>query len=184
MNSATIDRAVGAVMASAAGDALGAPYEFGPPNPSAPCAMEGGGGHRWEPGEWTDDTQMALSVLTVLATGSTDVAAIGEEMVRWYRSRPRDVGIQTAGVLSEVGGRYETAAESAAAYQAERPNAAGNGALMRTASGCARPSRRPGRGGHAGRGSGGAHPPPSGQRPRLRHVVARDRAGDHDSVPR
>ena len=59
MNSATIDRAVGAVMASAVGDALGAPYEFGPPNPSAPCAMEGGGGYRWEPGEWTDDTQMA-----------------------------------------------------------------------------------------------------------------------------
>ena len=99
MDAATIDRAVGAVMASAVGDALGAPYEFGPPNPSAPCAMEGGGGFRWEPGEWTDDTQMALSVLTVLATGSTDVAAIGEEMVRWYRSRPRDVGIQTAGVL-------------------------------------------------------------------------------------
>ena len=132
MNSATIDRAVGAVMASAAGDALGAPYEFGPPNPSAPCAMEGGGGYRWEPGEWTDDTQMAVAVLTVLATGSTDVAAIGEEMVRWYRSRPRDVGIQTAGVLAGVGGRYPTAAESAAAYQAERPNAAGNGALMRT----------------------------------------------------
>jgi ADP-ribosylglycohydrolase len=133
MDSATIDRAVGAVLASAAGDALGAPYEFGPPNPSAPCAMEGGGGHRWEPGEWTDDTQMAVAVLSVLATGSTDVAAMGEEMVRWYRSRPRDVGIQTAGVLGGVGDRFLTAAESAAAYQAEHTNAAGNGALMRTA---------------------------------------------------
>jgi ADP-ribosyl-[dinitrogen reductase] hydrolase len=41
--------------------------------------------------------------------------------------------MQTAGVLAEVGGRYQTAGESAAAYQAERPDAAGNGALMRTA---------------------------------------------------
>src|SRR5262245_1405816 len=103
MDAATMDRAVGAVMASAVGDALGAPYEFYPPNPAAPCAMEGGGGFAWEPGEWTDDTQMALAILTVLARGSTDVAAIGEEMVRWYRSRPRDVGSQTAAVLGAVG---------------------------------------------------------------------------------
>ena len=26
--------------------------------------MEGGGGFQWRPGEWTDDTQMALAVLT------------------------------------------------------------------------------------------------------------------------
>ena len=70
--SATNDRAVGAVLASAVGDALGAPYEFGPPNPAAPCAMEGGGGFGWAPGEWTDDTQMALAILGVLATGRTE----------------------------------------------------------------------------------------------------------------
>ena len=72
-----IDRAVGAVLASAVGDALGAPYEFGAPDPTARCAMEGGGGFGWEPGEWTDDTQMALTILDVLATGSTDPAADG-----------------------------------------------------------------------------------------------------------
>jgi ADP-ribosyl-[dinitrogen reductase] hydrolase len=132
MGAATTDRAVGAVLASGVGDALGAPYEFQPPNPTAPCAMEGGGGYRWEPGEWTDDTQMALAVLAVLARGSTDVAAMGEEMVRWYRSKPRDVGIQTAAVLGGVGRRFASAAESAQAYQAEHPESAGNGALMRT----------------------------------------------------
>jgi ADP-ribosyl-[dinitrogen reductase] hydrolase len=132
MDAATTDRAVGAVLASAVGDALGAPYEFRPPNPTAPCAMEGGGGYRWEPGEWTDDTQMALAVLAVLARGSTDVAAMGEEMVGWYRSKPRDVGIQTAAVLGGVGRRFASAAESAQAYQAEHPESAGNGALMRT----------------------------------------------------
>jgi ADP-ribosyl-[dinitrogen reductase] hydrolase len=132
MDAATIDRAVGAVLASAVGDALGAPYEFRPPNPTAPCAMEGGGSFAWEPGEWTDDTQMALAILCVLARGSTDVTEIGEEMVRWYASRPRDVGIQTQAVLGAVGRDRATAAESAAAYQAEHPEAAGNGALMRT----------------------------------------------------
>src|SRR5262245_14130743 len=84
MDAATMDRAVGAVMASAVGDALGAPYEFRPPNPAAPCAMEGGGGLEWEPGEWTDDTQMALAVLTVLARGSAEVEVIGDAMVDWY----------------------------------------------------------------------------------------------------
>ena len=64
-------------------------------DPAAPCAIEGGGGFGWEPGEWTDDTQMALAVLTVLATGRTDAVAIGEAMVRWFASRPRDVGNQT-----------------------------------------------------------------------------------------
>ena len=75
---------------------------------------------------------MALTVLTVLARGSDDVGAIGEEMVRWYRSRPRDVGNQTAAVLGGVGRRHPSAAEAASAYQSEHPEAAGNGALMRT----------------------------------------------------
>jgi ADP-ribosylglycohydrolase len=132
VDAATMDRAVGAVLASAVGDALGAPYEFLPPNPAAPCEMEGGGAFGWEPGEWTDDTQMALTVLAVLARGSTDVTVMGEEMVRWCASRPRDVGRQTRAVLSAVGRRHPSAAESARAFQAEHPDAAGNGALMRT----------------------------------------------------
>ncbi len=102
LDAAAIDRAVGAVVVSAAGDALGAPYEFGPPNPAAPCQLEGGGHFGWEPGEWTDDTQMALAVLTVLATGRTDAEEIGAEMVRWYASGPRDVGGQTRAVLGDA----------------------------------------------------------------------------------
>ena len=47
------DRAVGALLGSAAGDALGAGYEFGPALPDgAPVHMKGGGGFGWEPGEW------------------------------------------------------------------------------------------------------------------------------------
>ena len=62
------DRAVGCVVGSAVGDALGAPFEFGPegafsarfPRPGQGGEMCGGGG--WEPGEATDDTQMAVLV--------------------------------------------------------------------------------------------------------------------------
>ena len=125
------DRAVGAVLASAAGDAMGAPYEFGEPNPTAPCAARG---RRWVwvTGEWTDDTQMALAVLATLADGSTDVAAMGQAMVDWFESGPNDVGNQTRAVLGAASRSGIGAAEAAAAYQRTNPDSAGNGALMRT----------------------------------------------------
>jgi ADP-ribosylglycohydrolase len=129
---AASDRAVGAALASAAGDALGAPYEFGQPWPAAPCAMEGGGGFGWEPGEWTDDTQMALAVLTVLAGGRRDVDEIGAAMVRWFASHPRDLGNQTRAVLGSAIRGGASPREAAEAHQQRHPDAAGNGALMRT----------------------------------------------------
>jgi ADP-ribosylglycohydrolase len=132
LSAAQIDRAVGAVLASAAGDAMGAPYEFGAPNPSAPCELEGGGGFGWAPGEWTDDTQMAVAVLSVLSTGSTDTDEIGQAMVRWYESGPADVGNQTRAVLDAASRHGSSAVDEAQAFQRRNPDAAGNGALMRT----------------------------------------------------
>ena len=132
LSAAMVDRAVGAVLASAAGDAMGAPYEFGPPDPDAPCRLEGGGTFRWAPGEWTDDTQTAAAVLTVLADGSTDIDEIGAAMVRWFESGPADVGSQTRAVLGAASRGRVSAAEAAQEYQRRRPEAAGNGALMRT----------------------------------------------------
>jgi hypothetical protein len=50
------DRSAGTIMASACGDALGAPHEFKPPlNKSVSLAMTGGGSYGWKPGEWTDE---------------------------------------------------------------------------------------------------------------------------------
>ena len=55
LTTAQRDRACGVLLATAAGDALGAPYEFHPPRgPELEVAMVGGGGFGWEPGEWTD----------------------------------------------------------------------------------------------------------------------------------
>ena len=68
---AQLDRAVGVLLGTAAGDALGAPYEFGPPRgPELEVAMVGGGSFGWEPGEWTDDTSMAIAIAEVAATGA------------------------------------------------------------------------------------------------------------------
>lgn len=68
-------RVAGALIGSVVGDALGAPFEFGPagafskrfPAPARGVATEMCGGGPWEPGEWTDDTQMALLVAESLA---------------------------------------------------------------------------------------------------------------------
>ena len=124
------DRSIGVVVGSAAGDSLGAGYEFGPPlRPGSPVHMQGGGAFRWEPGEWTDDTQMALAILTPLADGIPDVDSIEAGFRAWFASGPADVGAQTRAVLRSPG----SLAPAAAAFTAGRPNrAAGNGSLMRT----------------------------------------------------
>ena len=70
LTSAQLDRAIGVLLGTAAGDALGAAYEFGPPRgPELEVAMVGGGSFGWEPGEWTDDTSMAIAIAEVAATG-------------------------------------------------------------------------------------------------------------------
>jgi len=133
-----LDRAVGAVLATATGDALGAGYEFGPPLPDdAAVEMTGGGQFRWAPGEWTDDTSMAIPILRVVARGERMTEAALDELVaawaEWAREAP-DVGIQTRQVLAHL----DAPTADAARRSAERVHhatgrSAGNGSLMRTA---------------------------------------------------
>ncbi len=71
LTTAQLDRALGVLLGTAAGDALGAPYEFGAPRgPELEVAMVGGGSFGWEPGEWTDDTSMAIAIAEVAAVGA------------------------------------------------------------------------------------------------------------------
>jgi ADP-ribosylglycohydrolase len=122
------DRSAGVIVASAAGDALGAPHEFHPPvGPTFRLEMTGGGSFGWKPGEWTDDTQMALALLSPLAAGNRDLAAVEEGFLDWYAAGPADVGSQTASIL-KAGAPLR---ESAARYQKRNPEGAGNGGLMR-----------------------------------------------------
>ena len=55
------DRFRGCLLGLAAGDALGTTLEFQPPGSFEPIDdMVGGGPFVLQPGEWTDDTSMAL----------------------------------------------------------------------------------------------------------------------------
>ncbi|MFJ3923247.1 ADP-ribosylglycohydrolase family protein [Streptomyces sp. NPDC090022] len=127
-------RVAGAVVGSAVGDALGAPFEFGPqgafsarfPAPGGGGEMCGGGG--WEPGEATDDTQMAVLVAeSLLERGALDPPDVFARFRRWAASGPKDIGLQTEDVLTN-GMPWDLAA--AVHFQVNR-RAAGNGSLMR-----------------------------------------------------
>lgn len=129
-----VERAAGAIVGSAVGDALGGPFEFGPrgafsarfPVPGAGGEMCGGGG--WDPGEATDDTQMALLVAeSLLERGGLDLPDLFARFQRWAASQPKDIGLQTEDVLTN-GMPWDRAA--AAHFQVNR-RAAGNGSLMR-----------------------------------------------------
>jgi ADP-ribosylglycohydrolase len=127
------DRAAGAFVGLAVGDALGAGYEFGEPPDQGTAEMIGGGLGGWEPGEWTDDTQLAVCIAKVAAGGVLDVAAAGEQFLAWYRSGPADVGIQTSTVLSGAASADDLPACADRYFGSHPDRSAGNGSLMRTA---------------------------------------------------
>ncbi len=93
--------------------------------------MRGGGAFDWAPGEWTDDTAMAVAILDCLASGHCDIEEIGNNFLSWYASSPPDVGIQTSAVLSSAHDGAQLIAVGMEFYK-RNPSKAGNGALMRT----------------------------------------------------
>ncbi len=132
-----LDRAAGVLVGAAAGDALGAGYEFAMPPPSPEEILMRRGRLTGRPaGSWTDDTDMAIAIAQVVASGSglasvPAVNAVGERFLDWYRAGPSDIGAQTRVVLGSV----RTASElttKAADYSQGNEWAAGNGSLMRT----------------------------------------------------
>ncbi len=134
------DRALGVFAGTACGDALGAPYEFhGTVNYPTPITMTGGGDMGWKPGEWTDDTSMAVIIAQALAEQGTltadalDVIAVGFE--QWERTAP-DAGNQTRAVMADVRAHRVSGASMTRAsrvFAEGNPRADGNGSLMRTA---------------------------------------------------
>lgn len=141
LTSAQMDRACGALLASAVGDALGAGYEFGSAPYSGWPEMIGGGLGGFEPGEWTDDTSQAIAIARVAATGvdlrtTGALDSIADGFSAWFAAFPPDVGIQTAAVLRRAGAHASAEHMAAAATEVHAQNggrSAGNGSLMRTA---------------------------------------------------
>lgn len=133
MNVDSTSRAIGMVIGAAIGDALGAPFEFKSaglyrrtfPQPVVDGIGEmiGGGFFEWEPGEFTDDTQMALALAeSILEAEGFDPATTWRWFTTWAKTAP-DVGTTTAASLSK--GAWHDVRMNSNASPA-------NGALMRS----------------------------------------------------
>jgi ADP-ribosyl-[dinitrogen reductase] hydrolase len=125
------NRALGCLMGLAVGDAIGTTREFEQEPASIPQQdIVGGGPFHLEPGQVTDDTQMATCLASSLAEREGyDANDIAARYVAWL-PHAFDVGATTAAALSHV-----VAGESPN-FSGERvmhANAKGNGALMRVA---------------------------------------------------
>lgn len=129
-----LDRAAGALVGLAAGDALGAPWEFSRPDDDEPVAPIGGGPFALAPGEWTDDTAQAVAIALEAADGPPDPLAVGDRFLAWFAAGPPDVGTSTRAVLAAADGDAARLTGAAARFLSANPRrGAGNGALMRTA---------------------------------------------------
>ena len=129
--------AIGALVGSAVGDALGAPFEFKSPGlyrSSYPVSivggvgeMRGGGGFGWKPAEFTDDTQMAICLAqSLVQCGGFNADDLWQQWTVWARDAA-DVGIQTREVLaqsSHIGAANRI-------HEQRGGKSAGNGSVMR-----------------------------------------------------
>lgn len=138
IDSIRLDRAIGTVVASAAGDALGAPYEFGPALPDSFTPTFGTGLFGHAPAEWTDDTSMAIVLLDELAAGQDllDQAAqvaIVKRWIEWSRTS-KDVGAQTRSVFATLPRPFDadSITRTSRRHHETHGRSAGNGSLMRT----------------------------------------------------
>src|SRR3954447_20458270 len=77
MGGDAVDRARGALVGLACGDAVGTTLEFKPPGSFEPITdMVGGGPFRLQPGEWTDDTSTACAWRSRCSTGEISTSKI------------------------------------------------------------------------------------------------------------
>jgi len=132
----TRERYRGALLGLAAGDALGTTLEFKPPGTFAPLTdMIGGGPFHLKPGEWTDDTSMALCLAeSLIEKNGFDAKDQIDRYCSWYERGH----LSSTGRFFDIGNTVRDALET---YRqtgnpfsgSESPNTAGNGSLMRLA---------------------------------------------------
>jgi len=137
LNQADTGTATSALLGLAVADALGAPLEFSSCE-EATAAVEAGlelsGGRGWEPGEWTDDTAMALCLAECIGDRGMpiDLDDLTRRYVDWASSRPKDIGITTRRALAGAE-NADQARDNARALHEQSGRTAGNGTVMRAA---------------------------------------------------
>ena len=131
---AACDRAVGALVGLAVGDAVGAAIEFtSKPRLALLDDMMSGGPHRLQRGQWTDDTAMALALAdSLLHDPGLDAADLMRRFADWHEQGTYsctgecfDIGNATRAALD----RFRRSGNPLAGSADEQ--ASGNGALMR-----------------------------------------------------
>ncbi len=128
-------RARGSLLGLAVGDALGTTVEFQARGSFEPVTdIVGGGPFGLEPGQWTDDTSMALCLAeSILETGWDTVDQL-RRYVRWWR----DGHLSSTGTCFDIGNTvaqalrsFEETGDPAGGPTGAR--SAGNGSIMRLA---------------------------------------------------
>ncbi|CAN5262168.1 ADP-ribosylglycohydrolase family protein [soil metagenome] len=131
-----VERYRGALLGLAAGDALGATVEFKVRDKFEPMTdIAGGGPHRLQAGQWTDDTSMALCLAeSLIVCQEMDLTDQLERYVRWWREGHWsskgycfDIGNATSAALSN----FERTGDPHSG--STDPYTAGNGSIMRLA---------------------------------------------------
>jgi ADP-ribosyl-[dinitrogen reductase] hydrolase len=130
------DRAIGALLGLAIGDAIGTTLEFRARDGYQPLTdMVGGGPFDLKVGEWTDDTAMALALADSLdGRDDLDEQDLLSRFVNWWRlgsysctGECFDIGITTRHALA----RWQSTRDPHCG--STNPMSAGNGSLMRLA---------------------------------------------------
>ncbi|WP_454888735.1 ADP-ribosylglycohydrolase family protein [Sphingobium indicum] len=133
---ATRDRGRGALIGLAVGDALGTTLEFARRDTYPVLTdMIGGGPFGLKPGEWTDDTSMALALAdSLISCNGINEADLMKRFVAWrddgaYSTNGHcfDIGLTVSAALA----RWERSGNPIAG--STDPTTAGNGSLMRLA---------------------------------------------------
>ena len=131
-----IERYRGCLLGLATGDAVGTTLEFQPPGTFTPINdMVGGGPFELQPGEWTDDTSMALCLAESLIEqkGFVPIDQL-QRYLQWFRRGH----LSSTGYCFDIGRtvgkaltRFEKTGEP---YCGDtNPRSAGNGSIMRLA---------------------------------------------------
>ncbi len=130
------ERFRGCLLGLAAGDAVGTTVEFRPRDSFEPVTdMVGGGPFHLQPGQWTDDTSMALCLAhSLVETGGFDADDQMQRYLRWWR----DGYLSSTGECFDIGNTISSALsrylKTGVPYSGSTsPRSAGNGCIMRLA---------------------------------------------------
>lgn len=133
---ATQERFRGCLLGLATGDAVGTTNEFTHREDLVEITdMVGGGPFQLKPGEWTDDTSMALCLAkSLIDRGCFDPVDQQQKYLSWFRRGY----MSSNGVCFDIGNTVRTALEyfemtGEALAGSTDPNTAGNGSIMRLA---------------------------------------------------